>query len=408
MRNIASQNDETGLYLTAKEAAAELGISLPTLYAYVSRDLIRSEPVPQSRAHRYRAEDVRAFKERRAARLGETGSHPDAAGYVLQSGPPMLESAITLIADGGLYYRGSDATELARHASLENVAVLLWDAATDPFRPDVLPPSLGALPADLPPVDRALVALSQAANADETIFNTTQEGLARTAARVMRLVAAAIAETEPSALPLHQVLQRAWQVNDEVADMLRMALVLCADHELNASAFTARCTAAAGTTLYGAVIAGLCALQGSKHGGISLRTEMLLRTLSKKEDPAQAVLDRLRAQEAMPGFSHFLYPDGDPRAKCLMAAMKAHPPASGDRLARVLTVIETMKSAAGIKPNIDLALAALSTTYDLPRGAALCLFALGRTAGLIAHAIEQSSRPGLIRPRARYTGPTPP
>jgi len=399
-------NDAT-LYLSAKEAAAELAVSLPTLYAYVSRDLIRSEPVPHSRARRYRAEDVRALKDRRTAKLGETKTSPDEAGYVLNFGPPLLESAITLIADGKLYYRGSDATQLAEHGTLESIACLLWDFPQNPFQDDVLPPTFPAPPVDLPPVDRCLAALPIAAVADTTLFNTTSEGLAATGVRILRLVAATIAGCEPSARPVHLVLRDAWGKDEITGEAIRTALVLCADHELNASAFTARCTAAAGSTLYGAVMAGLAALQGSRHGGISRRTENLLRDLSATDDPAEGVRQRLRDQEPMPGFSHWLYPNGDPRAKMMMRFM-AEQRGDSDAFARASTVIETMKSAAGIKPNVDLALAALGETFDLPRGAALSLFALGRTAGLIAHAIEQQMRPGLIRPRARYTGPTPP
>ncbi len=400
------QNRET-LYLSAKEAAAELAVSLPTLYAYVSRDLIRSEPVPRSRARRYRAEDVRALKDRRATKHGETKAPSDDAGYALNFGPPLLDSAITLIADGKLYYRGSDATQLARHGTLESIACLLWDCPHDPFQEDVLPPPFCAPPASLPPVDRCLAALPIAAVADTTLFNTTSEGLAATGVRILRLVAATIADCAPSTKPVHQVLQEGWGKNEVTGEAIRTALVLCADHELNPSAFTARCTAAAGATLYGAVMAGLAALQGSRHGGISRRTENLLRDMSVTSDPAHSVRQRLRDQEPMPGFSHWLYPDGDPRAKALLRFMADHHGES-DAFARTSMVIETMKSAAGIKPNVDLALAALGETFDLPRGAALSLFALGRTAGLIAHAIEQQMRPGLIRPRARYTGPTPP
>ena len=401
-----NEYDDGTLYLSAKQAAAELDVSLPTLYAYVSRDLIRSEPVPQSRARRYRAEDVRAFKKRRAAKTGDGKPTLDHAHDALHFGQPILDSSITLIADGQLYYRGSDATKLAAHGTLESVATLLWDCPTDPFKTDVMPPAIDALPAGLPPFDRCLVALPIAATADQTLYNTTPEGLAATGVRILRLVAATIADAPTSPAPVHKVLQKAWGKDDETGEAIRAALVLCADHELNASAFTARCTAAAGSTLYACVIAGLAALQGSRHGGISRRTENLLREFSTSPDPAEAVRQRLRDQEPMPGFSHWLYPDGDPRAKMLMRYLADHRPET-DAFTRVSKVIDTMKSAAGIKPNVDLALAAVGATYDLPPGAALSLFALGRTAGLVAHAIEQQHRPGLIRPRARYTGPTP-
>ena len=108
-------------YLTAREAAAELNVSRATLYAYVSRGLVRSEPVEGSRSRLYRADDVRAIRSRKTADSGPETIN----GASLTHGMPVLDSAITLIADGALYYRGRDVRELARSSSLESVAGLL-------------------------------------------------------------------------------------------------------------------------------------------------------------------------------------------------------------------------------------------------------------------------------------------
>ena len=195
-----------GLYLSAREAAAELGISLPTLYAYVSRDLIRSEPVPDSRAKRYRAEDVRAWRRRRAKENQEVSGTPGTLSF----GQPVLDSAITLIADGRLHYRGSDATALARNSSLEQVAALLWGCSdVQPFTKDaVFRPSerLSALAASLarvPRIERCLSLLPQAALEDAAVSNMTARGLAATGARLLRSVAAVIAGGTPSHKPAH-------------------------------------------------------------------------------------------------------------------------------------------------------------------------------------------------------------
>src|SRR5690606_9157742 len=107
---------------------------LPTLYAYVSRGLIRSEPVPGERARRYRADDVRALRERRAP-PGDGDPPPARHGGAFSWNRPVLASAITLIADGELYYRGVSATELARHATLETAAGILWQTDYDAFHP---------------------------------------------------------------------------------------------------------------------------------------------------------------------------------------------------------------------------------------------------------------------------------
>src|SRR5690606_4133557 len=143
--NMKTTADRTAApYLSAREAAAELGVSLPTLYAYVSRGLVRSEPMAGERARRYRAEDVRALRERRAPPAD--GGPASRAASAFSYGQPVLSSAITLIADGELYYRGVRAAELARHATLETAAGILWQTADyDPFEPHNLPAGSAAL-----------------------------------------------------------------------------------------------------------------------------------------------------------------------------------------------------------------------------------------------------------------------
>lgn len=398
------------LYLSAREAAAELGISLATLYAYVSRDLIRSEPVPDSRAKRYRAEDVRALKRRRSAEAQEAGAAPGTLSF----GQPVLDSAITLIADGRLHYRGSDATALAKNSSLEQVAALLWGCRdVQPFTKDaVFHPSdrLAELAASLsrvPRIERCLSLLPQAALEDAAVYNMTDRGLAATGARLLRYVAAVIAGESPSDKPVHEVLTRALTQGERpAAELIRAALVLSADHELNASAFTVRCVAGTGATLYAAVQAGICAAQGPRHGGLSGRVEGLLLDMANRQDVEDAVVQRLKDNDPVPGFGHPLYPDGDPRARALLAMTKEK---YGDdaNFARAERIIAVMADAGGLKPNIDFAIATVGTVLHLPRGAGLSMFVLGRTAGWIGHAMEQYRTGLMIRPRARYTGEAP-
>ncbi|PKQ09094.1 MAG: citrate synthase [Alphaproteobacteria bacterium HGW-Alphaproteobacteria-12] len=383
------------LYLTAREAAAELGISLATLYAYVSRDMIRSEPVPDSRARRYRAEDVRALKRRRSAQNPMSGGGAAAPG-TLSFGQPVLDSAITLIADGRLHYRGSDATALARNSSLEQVAALLWGCSdVQPFTKDaVLVPGerLAARAAALsrtPRIERCLSLLPLAALEDAAVYNMTDRGLAATGARLLRYVAAIFAGEPPGDKPVHEVLTRALTQGERPAsELIRAALVLCADHELNASAFTVRCVAGTGATLYAAVLEGL------------------LLDMSNRQDVEDAVLQRLKDNDPVPGFGHPLYPDGDPRAAALLAML-------GDKYGddanfiRAQRIYRVMEEAGGLKPNIDFAIAAVGAVLHLPRGAGLGIFVLGRSAGWIGHAIEQYRTGQMIRPRARYTGDIP-
>lgn len=398
------------LYLTAREAAAELGISLATLYAYVSRDMIRSEPVPDSRAKRYRAEDVRALKRRRSAEKPDVA----AGSGTLSFGLPVLDSAITLIADGRLHYRGSDATALAKSSNLEQVAALIWGCRdVQPFTKDaVLAPSerLFAFAADLaraPRIERCLSLLPLAALEDAAVYNMTERGLATTGARLLRYVAAVIAGEAPSDKPVHEVLTRALTQGEKPAsELIRAALVLSADHELNASAFTVRCVAGTGATLYAAVQAGICAAQGPRHGGLSGRVESLLLDMSNRQDVEDAVLQRLKDNDPVPGFGHPLYPDGDPRAAALLS-MVAEKYGDDANFLRAQRIFHVMEEAGGLKPNIDFAIATVGAVLHLPRGAGLSIFVLGRTAGWIGHAIEQYRTGLMIRPRARYTGEAP-
>lgn len=407
------------LFLSAKEAAAELGISLATLYAYVSRDMIRSEPVPDSRAKRYRAEDVRLLKQRRAIN-GTSPASPQAEGgrgalsaALNFGGQPVLESAITLIADGKLHYRGSNATALAHNSSLEQVAALLWGCDVQPFTRDAVPrltPLVEKLDADLaaaPRIERCLSLLPLAGLDDPSVYNMTDRGLAATGARLLRLVAAIIAGVKPSAEPVHEVLARALTFGDRrAADLIRAALVLCADHELNASAFTVRCVAGTGATLYAAVEAGICAAQGPRHAAFTSRVESFLTDLAHRQDIEDAVLNRLRNGDLVPGFGHPLYPDGDPRATTLIEMMREH---HGDDPAflRAQRIIDVMSEAGGVRPSIDFAIGALTVTLRMMPGTGLAIFVLGRTAGWIGHAIEQYRSGQMIRPRARYTGEAP-
>ena len=185
-----------------------------------------------------------------------------------------------------------------------------------------------------------------------------------------------------------------------------LLLILCADHELNASTFTARVVASTGAHLYLVVTAGLAALQGFKHGGNTLLVEKLLREVSTPEAARRVIAEHLRRGEYIPGFGHRLYPYGDPRAALLLRLIaQSFPDAPTMDLAN--TIAEVVLEVTGKKPNVDFALVVLAQTLSLPPESALALFALGRTVGWIAHAIEQYQREELLRPRAQYVGLRP-
>lgn len=395
-------NSYEPLYLSAGEAATELSVTPATLYAYVSRGLIRSEPGDSARNRRYRADDVRSLKNRRA---------PMVEGQGLKSSDlPVLDSSISTITEDGPIYRGVNAVTLSQRATLEQTATLLWDVTgADPFTPDNLPvlsPSMQTVltaTKNEAPIPRAASVLALAADADPRAYSRSPDGRLQLGARLMRLVTAAILDTEPSAAPIHLQIARAWAPDPKRAeDFIRRALVLLAEHELNASTFALRVATSTGISLYDAVVAGLAALKGPKHGGAGPLASRFVADVAAG-DPAAIIRDRVAMGEHIPGFGHTVYRKGDPRAIDLLAMMAK----SGVDDLYAVTVPALVHEATGELPNIDYAIAVHRRAHNLPQGAEIALFAIARTAGWVAHGIEQSRERKLIRPRARYVGPAP-
>jgi citrate synthase len=398
-------------YVTAGQAAAALGVSLPTLYSYVSRGMLHSEPVAGNpRARRYARPDVLRLVERKEFRRNPA----KAAEKGLHWGSPVLESALTLIDNGRLFYRGIDAIELAERSTLEDVAALLWTG--DASRSDALfanepvapPPAFAGLLKRSPrlgPVERCQLVLPLAASEDLSAYDLRPDAVAKTGARILRLVFSAVVGFSASS-PLQAALVRAWAPRRKsLGNALCAALIVCADHELNVSAFTARCVASSLATPYEVVIGALAAFRGRRHGGVSEDVQLLFREAQKTGDCRAIVASRLRSLGYVPGFGHTLYPAGDPRARKLISLARANGKPSLFELANSLA--RAGHHLTGEHPNLDFGLTTLAHALQLPGEAPMAIFALGRTVGWIAHAIEQYADGQLIRPRARYTGPVP-
>ena len=392
------------LYLSAREASAELAISPATLYAYVSRGLIRSEPSSDSRSHRYRAEDIRGLKERRTPSPEPRGLRSFDADL------PVMDSAIATITEEGPIYRGVNCIDLAEKDTLEHAATLLWDVTgVDPFAEDNCPHvsdemrAIAEAARQAAPIDRAIAVLALAASADPRAYTRAADGRAMVGGRILRLVVATMLNRGSSAKPLHVQIAKAWAPdNKHAADLIRRALVLLAEHELNASAFTVRCAASTGLNLYDAMIAGLVALKGPKHGGAGVLAAQFVKALVDR-DVAPIIRERVALGERFAGFGHGVYKHGDPRARSLLEALARA--GALEKLTREIP--ERIAEATGEFVNIDYALAVLVHTLGMPPGNELVLFAMARTVGWIAHASEQLQHGRLIRPRARYIGPAP-
>ena len=386
------------MLLTAPQAADRLGIKLDTLYAYVSRGRLRSVMVPGTRERRYRSEDVQALL---AARSGtRLPANPDPEAMM-----PVIGSSICLIENGRFYYRGQDAICLSEGAPLEKVARLLWldEAASELAYPSG-PSQSGSAASISGLVERCQIRLTALGDEDLSALDLTRARVARTGWRILGELTACIAPTLPSPDPIHRRLAAAWRLTETGADLIRRCLVLMADHELNPSTFVARCVASSGATPYGVVAAALSALSGRFHGGETARAEGLLHELLEGDDPIAVMAGRLARGERLPGFGQPLYPEGDPRAIAILAALAQAAPEAHALAERAA---EAGLRLIGRHPNVDFALAATAIGLGLPRDSALGLFIIGRTVGWIAHAIEQYESGILIRPRARYLGARP-
>ncbi|KTT21259.1 citrate synthase [Pseudacidovorax intermedius] len=381
--------DTLPLWLPAADALALLKVRPQTLYANVSRGRIRTRPdAADPRRSLYHRDDVQRLAARRQGRRSDAVL----AGEAIQWGEPVLASAISTVMAGRLYYRGQDACALADAGTLEQVSALLWDGPAMPFAAPAPP-----VPASsTAPLAGAMTALALRAAADPPSRGRGRPALLQEAAGLMGLLADALAGPARGAL-LHERLAAAWR-RPKAADTIRRALVLLADHELNASTFAARVTASTGASLAASVLGGLAALSGPLHGGAARATLGLVRA-AEREGVDAAMHEWLSLGRRLPAFGHPLYPQGDVRCDALLAHLDLPAPYAALR--------EAGERLMGEKANVDFALAALSTAHRLPAHAPLVLFALARAVGWIAHALEQQATGTLIRPRARYTGPAP-
>jgi citrate synthase len=404
--------------LSTAEAAARLGVKPATLYAYVSRGLLGRERSPDGRTSTFDPAEIDRLARPGRARRGRR----PATDLV-------VPSAITAIDQGRPWYRGVAVTDLAATRTFEEVAEWLWtgrfpapghgpawragDAALEAGRR-----AQAALPSAALPLERIRVIAAALAAGDE--LRLELRPVAVTAAGQSLIAGLVDCLPHPGPPPpgspgpgAGPVAARLWaglsRLDPEpgLVGVLDDALVLLADHELAASTVAARVAASVRADPYAVVSAGLATVSGTLHGGASLGIEALLDEIDRPERAAAVVGDRLRRGEPLRGFGHRLYPDGDPRAGFLLARLRAAA-AGSPRMAVVDALLEATSRRGLPEPTVDLALAALANVTTMTRGAGEAVFAIARTAGWIAHALEEYDRNTPIRPRAVYTGPRPP
>ena len=389
--------------LTTEEVARRLGVKKATVYAYVSRGLLGSRRNADGKESLFAEPEVAAF----VARRKRPGAEPDA---------PAIHTGITLITGDELFYRGHNALELAAVASFESVANLLWTGELRhvPVEPD---PELRALaeavtaplPASARLTDRLRVAVAATAAADRLRFDITPAAVIARGRTILGTMVAALparAPARPAGLAgvlWARLTDRAPMPADLAA--LSAALVLLADHDLAASTFAARVAASTRAHPYAVVQAGLSALDGPLHGAASDLAFGLLTEAARTEDPVGTISARLRADGRIAGFGQPLYPAGDPRATVLLGLLPQIP---GPIRQAMEGVTAAMDRHSGTAPDIDFALAVFALVNGMDAGAGETIFAVARTAGWIAHALEEyADEPSRFRPSGRYAGRRP-
>lgn len=391
-------NDED-LYLSADEAASLLGVSLPTLYAYVSRKNLRSIKVEGTRSRRYWAADI----ERLSKNKGDVSGNEITQGVA-------TSSAITLLTDKGLYYRGQDVIELANQSSVEDVAELMWQApgvfnkSVLPKRPKAVNIVLKAM-TGMSASEKAIALFPMIEHDNPRAHDLSPEGYARTGVDVVRWVAALVVGADaPAYQPLHQFIAQNLGVDTAFEDLIRRTLILSVDHELDPTTYTVRVAANAGVTPYYAAITGLASSRGRRlNYGRGETVSRLVDEICLAKDPAAPVLQRFRQGEAIPGFESNMHAVADPRAQSLFASM-SEVFASDEEFKKLLKATEVAHELTEQSAAFLLLLSFVGRKFNL-EGVALA--GIGRVIGWIAHACEQYQQQPLLRPRARYTGVLP-
>ncbi|MEW2416676.1 citrate synthase [Streptomyces sp. NPDC046866] len=403
--------------LSTRQAAELLGVKPATVYAYVSRGQLTSRRDAVGRGSSFDAAEVEALARR---------SRREAAPPV--GGELAVRTSLTLIEPDRYAFRGVDAVELASRYCYEEVAEWLW-TGTLPRGARLTAPAqalaaarraVAALPEHSGAVDRLRVATVAAAVADPLRFDLSAEAVLGSARCLIPTLVGALpllgrepeaGQGDDGALLAARLWPRltAREPDPVALGTLDLALALLIDHDLAASTLAVRVAASARANPYAAVSAGLGVLEGPLHGAAGRLAHRTLVEALERGGAAPVVADHLRAGRRVPGLGHRLYRGEDPRATALFARLETLP-AAGPALAAAREVVATAAARrAGLHANVDLALAVLTVSCGMPAEAGETVFAVARTAGWMAHALEEyQERPLRMRPTGHYQGPRPP
>ena len=402
--------------LTAAEAAARLGVKRETIYAYVSRGLIDREVASDGRTSLFDPADVDRL--RRGRKLETDGE--------LQT---LITTGLTKVDDQTLWIRGHDLIALVIGGLTFTAAVdLLWDAP--PGEPWITGPVVGQAEADasgsgpggaaaeveaIRPslLDDLRILVAQRSTSDPLRHDLSPRGVRSVGRSLIAALAQGLPVRGPG--PDTTVSDSLWRrltaaPSDDARGRkgvraLDAAMALLIDHGLAGSTFAARIAASVRADPYSVVGAGLGVLGGTLHGAASSAVHELLVDAERSGDAATAVGAARRRLGVFPGFGHMIYELQDPRYGALMALIVE---AWGDdsRLVYVYRVRDLVSERSDALPNVDLSLGALTYLARMPTDAGEVIFAIARTAGWLAHAMEEyNEKPLRFRARAKYVGP---
>ncbi|MFJ3170737.1 citrate/2-methylcitrate synthase [Streptomyces roseus] len=399
--------------ISTRQAAELLGVKPATVYAYVSRGQLTSRRDPVGRGSSFDAREVEAL----ALRSRREAAAPP-------GGELSVRTSLTLIEPDRYYFRGVDAVDLASRYRYEEVAEWLWTGTLPRGARFTAPPealtaarrAVAALPEHSGPIDRLRVATAAAAVTDPLRFDLSEEAVLGSARCLVPTLVGALPEVGAAGWRGDGRLARqlwsrltAREPDPDALAVLDLALTLLIDHDLAASTLAVRVAASARAHPYAAVSAGLGVLEGPLHGAAGRLAHRMLAEALERGGAAPVVADHLRAGRRVPGLGHRLYEGEDPRATALFARLEGVPQA-GPALAAAREVVATAAARrGGLHANVDLALAVLTVSCGMPAEAGETVFAVSRTAGWMAHALEEyQERPLRMRPSGQYQGPRPP
>jgi citrate synthase len=401
-------------YLTADEAADRLDITKNTLYAYVSRGLIRSEPGP-GRTRKYDESDIL-----RLARGSSRSTTSGPSGRRTRSGA--FTTRVVNIDNGRLYYRGRDACRLARSEDIASVMHLFWGTGDDAsipglrtstarstgggISPDVF--LMAPLLSGLSPLARMQSLLAIVQDEDPRAFDLSPDGSVRSGQRVVSTLAAAATGSDavPRARTPEAILCSRWDLDEAGAlALIRAALIVSMGHPPGSVALAARSAAAAGASPYGAVLAALAALGGRHAAGEVRRVHALFSEAGTPDRLPHTIADRQHRGDDVPGFGHPLYPNGDPRARVLHRLLRSQSPDT-EGAAFTVAADRAGPDRLGQAPSLVLALVALARALNLPDVAPSVILAVARSVHWVAQAMEEYAGDPL-RVDAAYAGPPP-